>query len=162
MPRRACPSGAQGTTFAGLEGRTLIRPVTPQIVMQSPSVVPTVILPPAQAAAPTAPQPLELLVTYLPMALIVAAAWLLLYKPERERMRRHQDLLAALKKNDRVVTTSGIYGTVANVDREGDRVLLRVDEAGNVRIAVTLSSISRVLGDKGDREGSDVETPLSS
>jgi len=105
---------------------------------------------PAAAAAP--PAPLELLLTYLPMALIVLVAWLLLYKPERERMRQHQELLAGLKKNDRVLTTGGMYGTVANVDREADRVLLRVDDAGNVKIAVTVASIARVLGDGGATE----------
>ena len=99
------------------------------------------------------PGPLELLLTYLPMALIVAVAWLLLYRPERERMKRQQDMLGALKKNDRVVTTSGIYGTVANVDRDADRVALRVDDSGNVKITVTLSSIAKVLGDASDAAG---------
>lgn len=115
----------------------------------------------AEAAAQEAPAPLQLLLTYLPMALVVLAAWMMLYRPERERMRRHQELLAALKKNDRVVTTSGIYGTVANVDREADRVSLRVDEAGNVKIAVTLASIAKVLGDKGERAGGDGEEPAA-
>jgi preprotein translocase subunit YajC len=105
------------------------------------------------ADAPPPPSGLELLVNYLPMVMIVAVAWLLLYRPERERMRRQQELLAALKKNDRVVTTSGIYGTVANVERDADRVLLRVDDAGNVKIAVTLSSIAKVLGDAGGDGG---------
>ena len=100
----------------------------------------------AAAAAPQ-PGPLELLITYLPMAMIVLVAWLLLYRPERERMRQQQELLAGLKKNDRVITTSGIYGTVANVDRDADRVSLRVDDASNVKIAVTISSIAKVLGD---------------
>ena len=106
----------------------------------------------AAAAAPPPPGPLELLVTYLPMALIVLVAWMLLYRPERERMRQQQELLGGLKKNDRVITTSGIYGTVANVDREADRVSLRVDEAGNVKIAVTVSSIAKVLGDSPSPE----------
>lgn len=104
----------------------------------------------AAGAAP--PGPLELLITYLPMAMIVLVAWLLLYRPERERMRQQQELRAGLKKNDRVITTSGIYGTVANVDREADRVSLRVDEAGNVKIAVTVSSIAKVLGDGSSAE----------
>lgn len=101
----------------------------------------------AQEAGQPRPQPtgLELLLTYLPMLLIVLVAWLLLYRPERERQRRQQDLLAALKKNDRVVTASGIYGIVANVDRENDRVTLKVDEAANVKISVTLASVSKVL-----------------
>jgi len=95
---------------------------------------------------PRQPSGLELLVTYLPMLLIVLVAWLLLYRPERERQRRQQELLAALKKNDRVVTAGGIYGIVANVDRDNDRVVLKVDDAANVKITVTLSSVSKVLG----------------
>lgn len=93
------------------------------------------------------PNPLELLISYLPFVLVLAAAWFLLYKPERERMKKQQDLLAGLKKNDRVLTTSGIYGTVANVDRAADRVSLKVDESENVRLTVTLASISKVLSD---------------
>lgn len=91
------------------------------------------------------PKNLELLLSYLPFVLVVFAAWMLLYKPERERMQRHKELLAALKKNDRVLTTSGMYGTVANVDREGERVSLKIDDSENVKITVTLSSIAKVL-----------------
>lgn len=111
----------------------------------------------AQAAGPPRPQPggLELLLTYLPMLLIVLVAWLLLYRPERERQRRQQELLAALKKNDRVVTSSGIYGIVANVDRENDRVVLKIDDAANVKMAVTLSSVGKVLGGDGDAPTND-------
>jgi len=93
------------------------------------------------------PKNLELLLSYLPFVLVVFAAWMLLYKPERERMQRHKELLAALKKNDRVLTTSGMYGTVANVDREGERVSLKIDDSENVKITVTLSSIAKVLGE---------------
>jgi preprotein translocase subunit YajC len=111
----------------------------------------------AQAGGQAQRQPngLELLVTYLPMLLIVLVAWLLLYKPERERMRRQQDLLAALKKNDRVVTSAGIYGIVANVDRDNDRVTLKVDDAANVKITVTLSSVSKVVGGADDGPSGD-------
>lgn len=106
----------------------------------------------AQAGGQPQRQPggLELLVTYLPMLLIVLVAWLLLYRPERERMRKQQELLSALKKNDRVVTTAGIYGIVANVDRDNDRVTLKVDDTANVKITVTLSSVSKVVGGTDD------------
>lgn len=93
------------------------------------------------------PNPLELLVSYLPFVAVMAAAWFMLYKPERERMKKQQELLAGLKKNDRVLTTAGIYGTVANVDRAADRVSLKVDESENVRLTVTLASIQKVLSD---------------
>lgn len=99
----------------------------------------------AQDAPKAPPSGLQTLLTYLPMILIVMVAWLLLYRPERERQRQQRELLAALKKNDRVVTSAGIYGIVSNVDRENNRVTLKVDEAANVKMVVTLSSVTKVL-----------------
>jgi preprotein translocase subunit YajC len=109
----------------------------------------------AQAAAPAGQkQPdVPFFVQYLPLIAIAVTAYLLLFRPERERMRRQQELLGTLKKNDRVVTSSGIYGTVANVEREADRVTLKVDDAANVKITVTLSSIARVLRDGQTADG---------
>ena len=126
----------------------------PYVVFSFSSALSATVL--AQAGQPR-PQPggLELLPTYLPMLLIVLVAWLLLYRPERELQRRQQDLLAALKKNDRVVAAAGIYGIVANVDRENDRVTLKVDEAANVKITVTLSSVSKVLAATADDAAAD-------
>ena len=91
--------------------------------------------------------PLELLITYFPMVLIVVAAWFLLYRPERERMQKQRELLNNVKKNDRVITASGIIGTVSSVDREQDRVVLKVDESSNTKITFTLASVNRVLAD---------------
>jgi preprotein translocase subunit YajC len=104
--------------------------------------LPTVVV--AQAAAQQPPEFVRTLVNTLPLALIVLMAYLLLFRPEREKQRRQRELLAGLKKNDRVVTTAGIYGTVANVDRDANRVSLKVDDAA--KITVTLASIATVLG----------------
>ena len=108
----------------------------------------------AADAAPAAGGPLEQLLSVLPLVLIGLTAWFVLFRPEQERARRQQELLAAQKKHDRVVTSSGIYGTVVNVDRDADRVTLRIDEAGAMKIAVTLASISRVLGEPAVESGS--------
>ncbi len=106
------------------------------------------------AAADSKPPagPLELLITYFPMVLIVVAAWFLLYRPERERMRKQRELLSNVKKNDRVITASGIVGIVSSVDREQDRVVLKVDESSNVKITFTLGSVNRVLADSDDEK----------
>jgi preprotein translocase subunit YajC len=103
---------------------------------------------PVLAADAVPAGPMEQLLSVLPLVLIGLTAWFVLFRPEQERARRQQELLGALKKHDRVVTNSGIYGTVVNVDRDADRVTLRIDEAGAVKIAVTLASISRVLGEQ--------------
>jgi preprotein translocase subunit YajC len=109
----------------------------------------------AQAAAQAGDTPdfLRSLVGMLPIALIVMAAYLFLFRPEREKQRRQQELLTGLKKNDRVITSAGIVGTVANVDRPNDRLTLRIDDTA--RITVTLSSVARVLGDKPAAEAAD-------
>ena len=52
-----------------------------------------------------------------------------------------------------MVTIGGIYGTVTNVQRESDEVTLKVDEATNAKLRVTLNSIARVITED-DAEGS--------
>lgn len=105
----------------------------------------------AEAAPAGQPGVAPPLLQYLPLVAIGVVAYLLLFRPERERLRRQQSMLGGLKKNDRVVTSAGIYGTVAAVDRDADRVTLKVDESANVKITVTLASVTKVLGgDAGD------------
>jgi len=54
-----------------------------------------------------------------------------------------------------VLTNAGVYGTVSSVDREHDRLVLKVDEGSNTKLTFTLGSISRVLTDTdtGEAEG---------
>jgi preprotein translocase subunit YajC len=72
-------------------------------------------------------------------------------KAKREQQAR-QDMLKNLKKNDHVLTTSGIYGVVTNVQIDAEEVTLRVDDASNTRLRMTLSSIARVFGDGSSTE----------
>ena len=105
------------------------------------------LAPLAQAAEGQPPESVALLVQYLPLVAIVFLAWMLLYRPERQRQQAQQKLRDNLKRNDRVVTAGGLYGTVASVDSEGDRVTLKVDESNNIKLDVTLGSVLRVLSD---------------
>lgn len=102
-------------------------------------------------AQPAAPLPFQL----LPLVAIGVAAYLLLFRPERERIRKQQSMQAGLKKNDRVVTAGGLYGTVVAVDRDNGRVTLRIDESSNVKATVTLASIGRVLVEGGEPSGTE-------
>ena len=82
------------------------------------------------------------------LPVIVASAiamYLIMIRPERKREKDLQLKLEGLKKNDRVVTAGGIYGTVINVRREADEVTLRIDEDANAKMRVTLRSIARVI-----------------
>jgi preprotein translocase subunit YajC len=80
--------------------------------------------------------------------------WFLLIRPQQQERKRREAMLAAMKKNDRVVTVGGIYGVITNVHREADEVTIKVDESANVKLRVTVGSIARVLIDHGSSDAS--------
>jgi preprotein translocase subunit YajC len=81
-------------------------------------------------------------VTFLPLIIIFVLFYFLLILPERRRERRQrEDLNARMKKNDRVVTTSGIIGVIASIKDE--EVTLRIDD--NARLTVYKPFIARIL-----------------
>jgi preprotein translocase subunit YajC len=73
------------------------------------------------------------------------AMYLLMIRPERAREKELKARLENLKKNDRVLTASGIYGVVMNVRREVDEVTLKIDEDTGAKLRCTMRSIARVL-----------------
>ncbi len=87
---------------------------------------------------------LTLLSLWLPLIVIF---YFILIRPQRRERQRREAMLAGIKKDDRVLTIGGIYGVVANVNRDGPEpsVTLRVDEGNNVKIRVALSAIARVF-----------------
>lgn len=91
-----------------------------------------------------------------------AALGLLFYfmilRPQKAKEQRFRDMVAALKENDRVVTIGGIYGVVTNVQRDVDRITIRVDETNNTKIRVTSSAIARVLTDESDSAGASADS----
>jgi preprotein translocase subunit YajC len=73
--------------------------------------------------------------------------WFLLIAPQRKEQAQRKAMLGAIKKNDRVITNSGIFGVVTNIAPESDEVTIKVDEANNTKLRMTLSSIARRVGE---------------
>ncbi|NIP86879.1 MAG: preprotein translocase subunit YajC [Planctomycetales bacterium] len=86
----------------------------------------------------------QLLGLIFPMLAIGVLFYMMLIRPERQKQASHQQMLAQLKKNDRVVTTGGIKGIVSNVQKDVEEVTINVDESTGTKIRVTLNSIARV------------------
>jgi len=53
-------------------------------------------------------------------------------RPQRKRMKDHQNLMTNLRSGDRVITTGGIYGQIESISE--DSIVLRI-ESGTLRIA---------------------------
>ncbi len=66
--------------------------------------------------------------------------YFLVIMPQQRQRKKVQAMLAAIKNGDKVITTSGIYGTINGMD--GDTIILKV--ADNVKIRVARAAIAQV------------------
>ena len=92
---------------------------------------------------------------FIPLLLIGMVFYFMLLRPERQRRAEHMALLDSLKKNDRVVTNGGVFGTIVNVHKgegDDDAVVVRIDENNNTRIRVQRSAIARVITQNSNAE----------
>ena len=75
-------------------------------------------------------------------ALILVAMWFFLMRPQKKEQKRVAAMLAALELGDCVLTTSGFYGIV--IDIQDDTVIVEFGNNKNCRIPMQKSAISRV------------------
>jgi preprotein translocase subunit YajC len=105
--------------------------------------------PAAGTSAPGAPQqpaatPFGGLTSFLPLIAIFAVFYFVLIGPERKNRKKREEMLKQLSKGDEVLTTSGMYATVAAI--QNDEVTLQISD--NVRARFTRAAIQTVLSDK--------------
>lgn len=86
----------------------------------------------------------------LPMVLIVFVWYFLILRPQGRERQQREALLTGLKKNDRVVTISGIIGTVVSFSNDNKEVTLRVDD--NVKLKFLRSAIQGPLAEPTQTE----------
>jgi preprotein translocase subunit YajC len=82
------------------------------------------------------------------IAIILAIFWFVAILPERKQRKKKAAMMEEMKKNDRVLLTSGMYATVAAIGEQD--VTIKFDD-GQTRVKVLKSAISSVL----DRDGED-------
>lgn len=79
--------------------------------------------------------------------LFVGGVWLLLVRPQQQRVRRQRELVANLEVGDRIVTIGGIVGTVlALTDDEA-----RIEVAPGTVLTLLRAAVSRTLDEQGTR-----------
>jgi preprotein translocase subunit YajC len=85
--------------------------------------------------------------------------YMMLIRPERKKRAQMLDMMANIKKNDKVVTIGGIYGTVVNAQKDSAEVTIRVDD--NTRLRMRRSAIASVVNDKDKDAGENMASPSS-
>ena len=86
------------------------------------------------------PNPHAMFIQIIPFIVVFVVMYFLIIKPQKKKQDLHKQMVAGVKKNDELVTTGGVHGTVVNVKEK--TFVLRVDE--NVRIEIDKGSISYI------------------
>ncbi len=84
----------------------------------------------------------SLLPQLMPIILIFVVFYFLLIRPQQKKMRDHREMLAAIRRGDKIVTGGGIVGEVVKV---GEDDQLTVQIADEVRVKVIRSTVTTVL-----------------
>ncbi len=80
----------------------------------------------------------------LPMVLIFAIMYFLIFRPQAKKQKKHQAMVESLKKGDKIITSGGIYGTISGIKEKEKSLLLKIDD--NVKIEISRASVASVLG----------------
>jgi preprotein translocase subunit YajC len=84
------------------------------------------------------------LIQLFPLVLIFVIFYFLLIRPQKQKEKEHQKMLAGINKNDEVVTLGGIHGTIVSVKEK--TLTLRIDE--NVKMEIEKSSVAYIKNPK--------------
>ena len=82
----------------------------------------------------------------VPMILIFGIFYVLVFRPQKKEQKRKKSMRENLKKNEQVVTSGGIHGTVVLVKEK--TVTLRVDDG--TKIEFDKESIASILKAKSE------------
>ena len=83
----------------------------------------------------------QLVTTFVTFGLVILIFYFLIIRPQNKKNRETKNMLAAIKKGDKVVTAGGIRGTILSV--KDQVVMLKVDD--NEKLEFSKSAISTVL-----------------
>jgi preprotein translocase subunit YajC len=81
--------------------------------------------------------------TPLMLGSVVLIFYFMLIRPQQKRAKERQKLIDSMKKGDKVITSSGIYGTIAGLDEK--TVLVQI--ADNVKVKLDRGSIATILSE---------------
>ncbi len=86
----------------------------------------------------------DMLSTFLPIIAIMAIFYFLMIRPQQKKMKAHKAMVEAIGKGDKIVTSSGFYGTVAKSEEDG----LTIEIAEGVKVKMLRDAVSQVIEKK--------------
>jgi preprotein translocase subunit YajC len=81
------------------------------------------------------------LLTIFPLIIFLVIFFFMVFRPQQNKKKEHQELLNKIKTHDEVMTSGGIYGKVTEIKDQ----VVTLEVAPNVRIRVNRPQISAVI-----------------
>jgi preprotein translocase subunit YajC len=95
------------------------------------------LLAPLFALAASPDQQVSPLVQLIPFALVLAIFYFVILLPMKKKQKKVQEFLDALKVGDKVVTTGGLFGSIAKINEQ----VVQLQVAPNVRVDISKAAI---------------------
>ncbi len=67
------------------------------------------------------------------LGLVFGMFYLLMFRPMRQREKKHDTMVEQLNPGDKVITAGGIYGQVEKIDE--DSVVIKVESGATLRVS---------------------------
>ena len=80
----------------------------------------------------------------LPIVFVMVIFYFLLIRPQQKRAKQHKEMLAAIRRGDKIVTSGGLTGTIVKVVEDSETVEIEI--AKDVRVHVVRAMIADVKG----------------
>lgn len=110
------------------------------------------------AFAAPAPQGTDLFLSVLPFLLIFVIMYFLMIRPQQKRAAAHKQAVEAMKRGDKVITNSGLIGTISRV-KDSEFVL---EIAENVHVSILKNAIASIYSSLSENEISSSEKKIKS
>ena len=86
----------------------------------------------------------QMLIQLMPLFLIFAIFYFLLIRPQQRRAKEHKEMVAAVQRGDKIVSSGGIRGKVMKVIGDTD---VEVEISSGVNVVIIKSTIAEVERD---------------
>ncbi|HTP91166.1 MAG TPA: preprotein translocase subunit YajC [Xanthobacteraceae bacterium] len=83
----------------------------------------------------------SMITSLMPLILIIVIMYFLVLRPQQQRVKRHQEMVKALRRGDTVITNGGLVGKVTKVVDDDQ---IEVEVADGVKVRQMRSMVSEV------------------
>ena len=87
--------------------------------------------------------------SFVPLILIFAVFYFLIIRPQNKKIKDHQAMISNLKIGTKVITNSGILGTIKDIDNKENQVEIEI--APGIIVKMIRSSVTELIDKKNEK-----------